>query len=339
MSNRQSQFNNYITIAKSIGIILMVLGHIEIPSLLKNFIYVFHMPLFFFCSGYLFKDIKSKDEFIIFLKKKYKGLYIPFIKWCFLFLLAHNVLAQMHIYSNFYNFNELYYKIFKTFIMYDEEPLLGGFWFLRILFFSTCIMGFLLYIIKYKYKIESILFITLILTIISKIYPYSSTISLTLLGSIYYCIGILYKKYEKYIQVQKVYFLLPIIIIGSIYYPTDMPNCNINNIIQYIIISTIGILLIISLSKKIVNFHGISLLFYIGNKTLIILALHFISFKIIDYIKYIYYDLPVETISSFPTIKTNNNIIFIIGYLLCGILIPILTNSIYIKLVQIKKRI
>lgn len=72
MSNRQSQFNNYITIAKSIGIILMVLGHIEIPSLLKNFIYVFHMPLFFFCSGYLFKDIKSKDEFIIFLKKNIK---------------------------------------------------------------------------------------------------------------------------------------------------------------------------------------------------------------------------------------------------------------------------
>lgn len=38
--------NNYISIAKGIGIILMVAGHCRFPYLL-DFIYMFHMPLFF----------------------------------------------------------------------------------------------------------------------------------------------------------------------------------------------------------------------------------------------------------------------------------------------------
>jgi predicted tellurium resistance membrane protein TerC len=40
---------NSITIAKAIGIILMVVGHSGCPQMLSKFIYLFHMPLFFLC--------------------------------------------------------------------------------------------------------------------------------------------------------------------------------------------------------------------------------------------------------------------------------------------------
>lgn len=43
-----------ISIAKALGIILMVVGHSGCPEILARFIYLFHMPLFFFCSGYFF---------------------------------------------------------------------------------------------------------------------------------------------------------------------------------------------------------------------------------------------------------------------------------------------
>ena len=44
--------NAVIDIAKGIGIILVILGHLAIPGdLLCTFIYTFHMPLFFFLSG------------------------------------------------------------------------------------------------------------------------------------------------------------------------------------------------------------------------------------------------------------------------------------------------
>lgn len=45
-----------VTIAKAIGIILMVVGHSGLGGYPIRFIYLFHMPLFFFLSGYCFKE-------------------------------------------------------------------------------------------------------------------------------------------------------------------------------------------------------------------------------------------------------------------------------------------
>lgn len=51
--------NNIIDIAKGIGIILVVAGHsMEWP---KNFIYLFHMPLFFF----FYQDIVIIENIVI----------------------------------------------------------------------------------------------------------------------------------------------------------------------------------------------------------------------------------------------------------------------------------
>lgn len=41
----------WVDIAKGIGIILVFLGHFNIPDTLRAEIYTFHMPLFFFLSG------------------------------------------------------------------------------------------------------------------------------------------------------------------------------------------------------------------------------------------------------------------------------------------------
>ena len=41
---------------KGVGILLVILGHIEIPHSLKTVIYSFHMPLFFFVSGCFFNE-------------------------------------------------------------------------------------------------------------------------------------------------------------------------------------------------------------------------------------------------------------------------------------------
>ena len=49
----------WIDLAKGIGIILMIIGHMpSIPSAVHNWIFSFHMPLFFFLSGYMFKKKK-----------------------------------------------------------------------------------------------------------------------------------------------------------------------------------------------------------------------------------------------------------------------------------------
>ena len=47
--------NENVSLAKGLGIILMVLGHTGFSYYGNGFIYMFHMPLFFFLSGYFLK--------------------------------------------------------------------------------------------------------------------------------------------------------------------------------------------------------------------------------------------------------------------------------------------
>lgn len=55
-----------LVIVKAIGIVLMVAGHADLLTPIARFIYMFHMPLFFFVSGYCFKEshLNSSANFI-----------------------------------------------------------------------------------------------------------------------------------------------------------------------------------------------------------------------------------------------------------------------------------
>ena len=71
----------YPDIAKGIGIILVVLGHIEYISLpLRNFIVSFHMPLFFVISGILMNLIQEeKRDLGTTAAKKAKRILLPYV--------------------------------------------------------------------------------------------------------------------------------------------------------------------------------------------------------------------------------------------------------------------
>ena len=47
---------DYIDIYRAFGIILMVMGHIGFGGKFDKFIHAFHMPMFFFISGFFYKE-------------------------------------------------------------------------------------------------------------------------------------------------------------------------------------------------------------------------------------------------------------------------------------------
>lgn len=74
----------YLDIAKGIGILLVVLGHNDfevISPFVQRFIYTFHMPLFFFLSGYF---INTAIPFFDFFKKRFNALIKPYLFTIFL---------------------------------------------------------------------------------------------------------------------------------------------------------------------------------------------------------------------------------------------------------------
>jgi polysaccharide biosynthesis protein PslL len=74
----------YIDIARGIGILLVVMGHNDfaiVSPFAHKVIYSFHMPLFFFLSGYF---INPTVEFWTFFKKRFNSLLKPYFFTIFL---------------------------------------------------------------------------------------------------------------------------------------------------------------------------------------------------------------------------------------------------------------
>jgi fucose 4-O-acetylase-like acetyltransferase len=74
-----------IDIAKGIGIIAVVYGHTF--TSLGLYIYIFHLPLFFVISGFLYAS-KDKEPLMPYVKNKIHSLLIPY----FIFLALTNAL-------------------------------------------------------------------------------------------------------------------------------------------------------------------------------------------------------------------------------------------------------
>lgn len=134
-----AKVRNYnVTIAKGVGIILMVIGHSGAPGWLHNFIYAFHMPLFFILAGYCFK-VSHLSHPWQFTQRRLKGLWWPFVKWNLLFMLVHNWFQQMNMVECVYGLRDFKHRLGWYAMMNHAEALLGGFWFLGGLFVASMI--------------------------------------------------------------------------------------------------------------------------------------------------------------------------------------------------------
>ncbi|MBB6671718.1 acyltransferase family protein [Cohnella nanjingensis] len=69
---------DWLDVAKGIGILLVVLGHTGSTSrAATNYVFSFHMPLFFVISGYLFTA--GKYDFKTYAARKTKSLLVPYL--------------------------------------------------------------------------------------------------------------------------------------------------------------------------------------------------------------------------------------------------------------------
>ena len=74
----QAKRIEWIDLAKGMAIFLMVCGHTSIPANLSNWIWSFHMPLFFIVSGMLFYPNRY-PSFSSFVTKRCRTLLLPWI--------------------------------------------------------------------------------------------------------------------------------------------------------------------------------------------------------------------------------------------------------------------
>lgn len=262
----------WVDIAKGIAIILMIIGHtVPYGSKVRNFIFSFHMPLFFILTGYTIKEITYKHVIKSYVIKDFKRLVIPYI--------TVEIIEQI--------VNILQYKMTLREAIYTLRRSLLGYkisgwipvWFLMLLFGVKLIY----YVIEYIFN-EYSLIIYLLFSFVGK--TISSVVHLPLYFDVgLVCVLFLYVGHLIKIHndiINKNYFIITILsfitwmipLDFGIYietYPRNYP-CFVICIIEAIGGSICFIYLSYSISKF--TNHLNKILSNIGTNTLLMLCVH-----------------------------------------------------------------
>ncbi|MGG3307313.1 acyltransferase family protein [Paenibacillus lautus] len=133
---------DWIDVLKGLAIILVVLGHS--PALhVRTYIFSFHMPLFFFISGYLFSIIKY-DNMFQFIKRKSLTILVPYVAFALISIVSLSVLHDANLTIKEYAFD--FINSTRNQIPFNE-----ALWFLTALFVIEVVYYLGLRFIKNKY--------------------------------------------------------------------------------------------------------------------------------------------------------------------------------------------
>ena len=125
----------YIDAIRGFGILLMLMGHIGFGRKFDYYIHAFHMPLFFFLSGYFYSEASINKTWKDYVERKFKTLILPYGVFGIINYLVW-IMLQLRAGNKFGLFNPL-----LRLISFNHEglPIAGALWFLTSLFFMDII--------------------------------------------------------------------------------------------------------------------------------------------------------------------------------------------------------
>lgn len=335
---KSTQRDNKIDIVKAIGIILMVFYHARTPG--KDFVYLFHMALFFICSGYCYSH-NSENVPKKYLKKKIKTLYFPCLISGLIIACLQNFLLDMHIYSyavyNKLDFMGWLKQVLKCFAFGGGHQMIGANWFFRTLFLSSVLFFFLnRFLKKFFYKDNHIvLFRGLICFFLTglggflgthlsfgKYFNFLTVMVLLDLGlllkekKLLQCLNTINKKI-----IAGLIGLLNLIVM-SFFGEISINSNIIINPLYFVLCSVSGFIMIYVISDFLASTRMEDKLVYLGQETIWIMFFHYIGFKFITFCEIIVLAEPIINLSAYPTHHTTHGMWFVYG--LAGILVPLL---------------
>ena len=325
----------YLDIAKGIGILLVVLGHNDfevISPFVQRLIYSFHMPLFFFLSGYF---VNTAVPFFDFFKKRFHSLIKPYLFTIFLIYFTSVSFEKM-------GFNMAITRTVKS--LYGSGHYLDWvqLWFLPHLF-AVSLYAFLFIALvsrlRNRWLTWGILLGTLVITVpfLNAFYPFPFSIlgkdyelfglpfslDLVLLTGFFFILGNEMRQVTTETTFDSWLLLAgtgaAVLILNLLF--TDEIDFNIR-LYESLLVNTteaiLGILFILAVSRQIERYTTrlASLLKYLGNISLIILLFH----------------VPMQAFWSEKVVNVTNNfpLGIVVGFIM-GVLGPILIYEIFIR--------
>lgn len=356
----QNRRDSTLDALKGLGIVLMVVGHSGVPF--DNFIYLFHMALFFMVSGYLWSDRKVADiptagQFVL---SRVKGLWIPFALCNGSFTLLHNLFLKVGIYTNDPAFQEIYtgvsltqplglkatvVQLIKNMLLAGDTQLGGATWFLRTLFAISIAHLVLRYIAvhwKHGKKLFAIaVFLTLAGTAVLAqtrwqlpmgAHSYFSAYTAFLLGMLLKRLGCMEKlgKFRLLAAAAALGVLLLLNPLGTV----GISSGSVKSLLFFIIASVAGWFMMYPIAQLLPGVLK-EVFAYMGRHSLSVVLLHFLAFKAVT-LGYLYFTGgDMVRLARFPVLGSSPYLWVL--YTVAGLGLPLAAQWLVSRLIPRKK--
>lgn len=315
-----------IDVLKGLGIIAVVIGHAmntdnyysNSVELIRRFVYLYHLSVFFFCSGYLLKAKPVKSILLRFLKQYWIFVLICLSSFAFLPLWVKTGIVALDGYQDILN------KISNIVCFKQDGYFVGAMWFMPFMATTSVFYSILLLIEK---QYEKVYYLLVILCAGLGIY----FVTHKGLGRYYVWVALLmipimaagreYRKRESRVPFNRITLLLVAIVMlilctqGEI----ELSKGIIYGRILFYPITLLGLLFCIKLKNSIMKNKRLSdFLSWIGSNSMYVMGYHFIVFKLIDTISSAFISTTPELLKLFPYSFPQCRVL----YICFGVLLP-----------------
>lgn len=339
MNSAASSRSNYWDIVKGLGIITIVLGHSCYFAV--AFVYLFHLALFFFVSGYLYNEKKYGDAPFSFFSARLSGAWPRYVFYTSIFVLAHNFLIRQGLYAGAepYNHTMMLTAICGNISFSSGEQVSGALWFIPVWLVASGMFAGTVWFGRYvsgllgkpMLKLWLIAFANVGIGLVGVFLnmrkcglPYNLQTSFLVVPFYFfaYLLRLFLPDFKKYLTWYGciITAVLLWLINNKLHIFIELASMNIPGLWFYLI-SLIGIYFTLALGVIAEKFCWISrFLSFLGKYSFEIMAIHFAIFKLTDllYSKLWLKTVP-DNLAAFPVSFTHELWFF---YLLGGTLIP-----------------
>lgn len=333
--------NEVWDIAKGLGILFVVAGH-GFQGDISKFVNLFHIPLFFFASGLVFKfKDRSMKSIGTFLYKCLKSLWLPSVLYGCFYVLTHNLFTHIGLYDlNDYSLRQSGIAIVKHLAFMKTEPLESAMWFLTAIFIGRCLLYAVLWISSFfadrKKTIIEIVLIALIFAMGCLFFyrgiglPGNADNACSLLPFMY--AGYRMKKVEfkrPYLAIPSAALMIILLVVTG--QTLRMSRNELVNPAFLLIAGTLGILFTFEISALMKKWEpGLRYFSYIGQNTIPILCLHLLAFRLVSFIWIQCDGLPISMLAKHPVVAGSYfwGVLYTIAGLTLSLIVPVVKKRI-----------
>jgi fucose 4-O-acetylase-like acetyltransferase len=318
---------------KALGVAAIILAHSEPPAPITPIVSTFYIVIFFFVSGYFFKDAYSEDLSLL-ARRRLVSLYVPFLYWNLGYLALHNAFFAVNVYSSqtgyldtvsrVYTMRDLASVAFAIVTLRGTEQMAGALWFVASLITVTALFGLTRWTMRRlspRY-VEYLMAVAVALLFSAgytnqQLIAWPMFLNASLVSTVFFYFGTLYRRTESRVPVTWPFAIVAAVVVvlgrGGVHLGDPSPL----GPVGMLIVACAGIYLCLCVATWLEPNRVTG---FIGRNSLAVVATHFLAFKLVSLVYIKAHGLPAFQLAMFPVITGEEW--WWAAYFACGLLVP-----------------